>query len=115
MATNSEVMIPARTKPKTRTGWLESVDGFTVPNLYVERNADGLYDVYVRVTTSGRSGDVFGDLFRNPPKTFKTCIFTGLESRKEAVRLARAARDEMFKGVVLLISGMASTHGFDSR
>lgn len=85
------------TERKQRTGYEKSVDGFSVPHLFVHRASNAHYDVYAHVKEGRQS--LFSD-----NKTYQNRIFTGLATRKEAVRVARLARDVLLATVAIQIA-----------
>ena len=75
------------------SGYAKSVSGFSVPNVSVRRNENGLYDVYVKIKTGG--GSAFS-ILDDDQKLYQVRVFEGLETRKDALYLAEIARKDLF-------------------
>lgn len=86
---------------KISTGWAKSIQEFRIHTV-VCRKSTGLYDVTVHVNEGRES--LFG-LFDNEARSSRQVrIFSGLETRQEAIRVAQFARNQLFSMVAAQIA-----------
>lgn len=90
----------AQRKRKSHTGYEKVIEGFVVDHLFVHRNSNGLYDVYVHFI-NGPKSELFDFSFVGKEKRASQYqIFADIPTRKAATKLARDTRERLFRRFV---------------